>query len=331
MPQVPAASGGPPEPGLLERVRLCLRGRHYRRRAETAYVGWIRRFVRFHDHQHPTRLGAVQVVSFLSHLAVVGNVSASTQNQAFGALLFLYREVLGLELAGLEHTARAKRPLHLPLVLAAEEVFAILRRLRGPRLLMCALMYGAGLRLLECCRLRVKDLDLERREIMVRDGKGRKDRVTVLPARLVEPLRTHLARVRRQHEADCQGNAGHVALPDALARKYCNATRAWPWQFVFPAGRIYEDPGTGERRRHHVHESVVQRDFAAAVRASGIAKPARCHTLRHSFATHLLERGYDIRTIQELLGHSDVSTTMIYTHVLNVGANGVRSPLDMAL
>ena len=320
---------GPGEPPrLLDRVRLCLRARHYSRRTEDAYVGWIRRFVLFHDRHHPARLSAAHVVRYLSHLALVGNVSASTQNQAFAALVFLYRDVLGIELAGLEETPRAKKPQHLPLVLSIDEIYAVLHQLRGTTWLMCALMYGAGLRLLECCRLRIKDVDVHRRELTIRDGKGRKDRVTLLPARLVGYIQAHLERVRHQHQADVEGRAGYVALPDALARKYRNATRAWPWQFVFPSGRIYQDPATGERRRHHIHETVVQREFAAAVRASGIAKPASCHTLRHSFATHLLERGYDIRTIQELLGHSDVSTTMIYTHVLNVGGQGVRSPLD---
>jgi integron integrase len=312
-------------------VRLAVRGRHYSFRTEKAYLGWIRRYILFHGKRHPDALGVPEVVAYLAHLAGAGHVSASTQNQAFSAILFLYRDVLGRELAGLEETPRARTPERLPLVLAREEVQAVLRRLRGTPWLMCSLMYGSGLRLLECCRLRVKEVDFHRGELTVRDGKGRKDRVTVLPDRLVPLLKQHLERVERQHRRDLEGEAGYVALPDALARKYPSAPREWAWQWVFPARRIYQDPETGERRRHHLHESVLQRLFAEAVRAAGLAKPATCHTLRHSFATHLLEAGYDIRTIQELLGHSDVSTTMIYTHVLNRGGRGVRSPLDLIL
>jgi integron integrase len=318
-----------PPPCLFDRVRLSIRARHYSRRTEKAYLAWIRRYILFHNKRHPNRLGAAEVTGYLSHLASTRRVSASTQNQAFSALVFLYREVLGRELAGLEEAARAKRPVRLPLVLAREEIQSVLRQLRGVPWLMCALMYGAGLRLLECCRLRVKDVDLLRHEITVHDGKGRKDRLTVLPARLCEPLRVHLERVARQHLADLEGHAGYVALPDALERKFPNANREWAWQWVFPAHRMHLDPASGQRRRHHLHESVLQRAFAAAVRAAGLSRPASCHTLRHSFATHLLETGYDIRTIQELLGHSDVSTTMIYTHVLNRGGHGVRSPLDL--
>ena len=318
----------PQPPRLLERVRIAIQGRHYSPRTEKAYVGWIRQFVLFHGHRDPEALGAPEVGAYLAHLATAGRVSASTQNQAFSALVFLYRDVLGRELAGLADTPRAKRPIRLPLVLAREEVQAVLRRLRGTPWLMCALMYGSGLRLLECCRLRVKDVDFLRSEITVHDGKGRKDRVTVLPSRLVPFLRKQLERVELQHRRDLEGAAGYVALPDALDRKYPNASREWAWQWVFPARRIHVDPASRERRRHHLHESLLQRLFAEAVRAAGLAKPASCHTLRHSFATHLLETGYDIRTIQELLGHSDVSTTMIYTHVLNRGGRGVRSPLD---
>ncbi len=318
-----------PPPRLFDRVRLSIRARHYSRRTEKAYLAWIRRYVLFHDRRHPDRLGAAEVTGYLTHLASTRGVSASTQNQAFAALLFLYRDVLGRELIGLEAAARAKRPVRLPMVLAREEVQAVLRRLHGRCWLMCALMYGAGLRLLECCRLRVKDVDLLRHEVTVHDGKGRRDRVTVLPDRLCEPLRAHLQRVERQHHADLDQDAGFVALPDALERKFPNANHEWPWQWVFPARRIYLDPATGQRRRHHLHESVLQREFAAAVHAAGLARPATCHTLRHSFATHLLETGYDIRTIQELLGHADVATTMVYTHVLNRGGRGVRSPLDL--
>jgi integron integrase len=323
----PAQQSKPP--GLLEQVRLEIRGRHYSIRTEKAYLGWIRRFILFHGRRHPDVLGVADVTAYLTHLACTGHVSASTQNQAFSALLFLFRDVLGRELAGLADTPRAKRPIRLPLVLAREEVHAVLGQLCGTPGLMCSLMYGSGLRLLECCRLRVKDVDFHRAEITVRDGKGRKDRLTVLPARLAPALRRHLERVATQHQRDLEGAAGFVALPDALARKYPNASREWPWQWVFPARRIHVDAASGERRRHHLHESLLQRLFAAAVRAAALAKPATCHTLRHSFATHLLETGYDIRTIQELLGHSDVSTTMIYTHVLNRGGRGVRSPLDL--
>jgi integron integrase len=289
----------------------------------------MRRYVLFHGRRHPERLGAPEVSAFLTHLAMAGQVSAGTQNQAFSALLFLYRDVLGRPLEGLAETPRARLPVRLPLVLAREEVQVVLRRLRGVPWLMCALMYGSGLRLLECCRLRVKDLDLARAEITVRDGKGRRDRRTVLPGRLAPYLRQHLERVERLHRRDLEGEAGYVALPDALARKYPNASREWCWQWVFPARRVHTDAASGERRRHHLHESALQRLFAEAVRAAGLAKPATCHTLRHSFATHLLETGYDIRTIQELLGHADVSTTMVYTQVLNRGGHGVRSPLDL--
>jgi integron integrase len=318
-----------PAPRLLDRVRGVLRARHFSRRTEQAYVAWIRRFIFFHGKRHPDGLGAPEVAGYLGHLASRCEVSASTQKQAFSALLFLYREVLGRELAGLDKVPRARLPERLPVVLSRDEVVALLGRMHGTPRLMASLMYGAGLRLLECCRLRVKDVDFARQELLVRDGKGRKDRVTVLPGRLVPPLRAHLERVQRQHLADLEGHAGYVALPGALARKYPNANREWAWQWVFPAARVHTDGATGERRRHHLHESVLQREFAAAVRAEKLAKPATCHTLRHSFATHLLETGYDLRTIQELLGHADVSTTMIYTHVLNRGGRGVRSPLDL--
>jgi integron integrase len=312
----------------LARAIAAIRLRHYSRRTEKAYIGWIRRYLSFHRGRDPVSMGAREVQSFLSRLAVDGKVSASTQNQAFSSLLFLYRDVLGLGLQGLENTERAKRPERLPLVLSESEVRAVLRHLKGRMLMMAYLMYGSGLRLLECARLRVKDIDFDRSEITVRSGKGNKDRVTVLPARIADRLRSHLAKVRRVHQADLADGAGSVLMPEALARKFPNASREWPWQWVFPAARLYTDLDTGERRRHHVHESVLQRAFKEAVRASGITKPATCHTLRHSFATHLLESGYDIRTIQELLGHTDVSTTMIYTHVLNRGGRGVRSPVD---
>ncbi len=320
---------GPDQPRLLDRVRIAVRSRQYSRRTEKAYVGWIKRFVFFHGKRNPLEMGTAEVTGYLSHLAAAGRVSASTQNQAFCALLFLYRDVLGRELSGLD-ALRAKRPARLPVVLSPEEVRRILRHLRGVSWLMASLLYGAGLRLLECARLRVKDVDFDRREITVRDGKGRKDRVTLLPDALAAELRSQLGRARRVHEADLLDGGGRVWLPDALERKYPGATREWAWQWVFPASRSYVDPMTGEQRRHHRHESVLQRAFKGAVRAARVAKAATCHTLRHSFATHLLESGYDIRTIQELLGHSDVATTMIYTHVLNRGGRGVRSPLDVA-
>jgi integron integrase len=313
---------------LLQRVRSTIRARHYSPCTEKAYLGWVRRFTEFHGQADAARIGLAEVSRYLTHLATHERVSASTQNQAFSAIVFLFRDVLDRPIEGLEDVVRAKRPVRVPLVLSRDEVQAILGELRGTPSLMCALMYGAGLRLLECCRLRVKDVDFVRGEIVVRDGKGRKDRVTVLPGRLAEPLAIHIERVRQRHAADLAAGAGSVALPDALERKYPSASRDWAWQWVFPAERLYVDRDSGARRRHHVHESAVQREFAAAVRASRTTKPATCHTLRHSFATHLLEDGYDIRTIQELLGHSDVATTMIYTHVLNRGGRGVRSPLD---
>jgi len=313
---------------VLEQVRQLLRTRHYSRRTERSYLGWVRRFIIFHRMRHPDDLGVLDVRQFLSHLAMHGRVSASTQNQAFSAILFLFREVLGRRLAGLEETVRAKSPTRVPLVLSRDEVNLVLRHMHGTAWLMASLMYGAGLRLLECARLRVKDIDFARGEITVRDGKGGKDRRTVLPSRLVEPLRAHIERVERLHAGDLLAGRGSVELPTALALKYPGAVREWGWQWAFPARRFYRDPASGEIRRHHLHESVLQRAFKDAVRAVGLTKPATCHTLRHCFATHLLESGYDIRTIQELLGHSDVSTTMIYTHVLNRGGRGVRSPLD---
>jgi integron integrase len=315
-------------PRLLDRVREALRARHYSKRTERAYVGWIRRFILFHGKRHPEEMGSPEVGAYLSSLASEGKVSASTQNQALAALLFLYQQVLGRELEWLGDIVHAKRPRQVPVVLGRDEARDLLARLHGPVWLVCALLYGGGLRLLEALRLRVKDLDLDRREITVRRGKGAKDRRTVLPTSLVEPLRSHLADVRRVHDGDLAIGAGSVAVPDALDRKYPGISREWRWQWVFPATRSYTDPDTGQARRHHLHETVIQRSVRQAALAAGITKPATPHTLRHSFATHLLEDGYDIRTIQELLGHSNVSTTMVYTHVLNRGGRGVRSPLD---
>jgi integron integrase len=312
---------------LLDRVRQAIRVRHYSARTEEAYLGWIRRFVVSNGKRHPRELGEAEVAAFVSSLAARG-VSASTQNQALSAVLFLFEAVLGQRLTGIDGIVRAQRPARLPVVLSRAEVSSLLARLRGPVWLMSSLMYGAGLRLLECVELRVKDIHFDRGELTIRDGKGGKDRVTMVPGALRRPLVEHLDRVKVQHEADLAAGRGSVALPGALRAKYPNAPHEWAWQWVFPATRFYTDEVTGERRRHHLHESVLQRAVKEAAVAAGIARPATCHTLRHSFATHLLEAGYDIRTIQELLGHRDVSTTMINTHVLNQDRRGVRSPLD---
>jgi integron integrase len=324
--ETPDTSGRSPK--LLEQVSHAIRARHYSRRTEDSYRRWIKRFILFNGKRHPLEMGEKEVIRFLSYLATDRHVSASTQNQALNAILFLYREVLKRDLDWLDGIVRAKKPHRLPVVLTQDEVQEILTRMHGTPLIMASLLYGAGMRLMECARLRVKDVDFARGEITIRDGKGRKDRVTLLPARVKGQLAEYTARIRLQHERDLRRGRGSVALPDALSRKYPNACREWPWQWVFPATRFYQDSESGEYRRHHLHESVLQRAVKEAVRSAGIAKRASCHTLRHSFATHLLEKGYDIRTIQELLGHSDVSTTMIYTHVLNRGGRGVRSPLD---
>jgi integron integrase len=313
---------------LVEGVHRAARSRHLSPRTEQAYIAWVRRFSQFHDKRDPVEMGEAEITSFLSSLATDNRVSASTQNQARSALLFLYQEVMRRDLEWLKDVVRAKRPIRLPVVLTRAEVDAVLRELRGPTWLMGSLMYGSGLRLMECCRLRIKDIELARGEITVRDGKGAKDRVTLLPATLRQPLAAHLDQVFRLHQQDLRRGDGRAPLPGALVRKYPSAPKEWAWQWVFPATRFYLERGTGMKYRHHLHESVVQRAVKDAVRAARIAKPASCHTLRHSFATHLLESGYDIRTIQELLGHSDVATTMIYTHVLNRGGRGVKSPLD---
>jgi len=315
---------------LPSELRRALRVRHYSARTEEAYVAWVRRFVRFSGLRHPRELGPSDVTRFLSSLAVEGRVSASTQNQALAALLFLYKDVLDMPVGWLSALVRAKRPLRVPVVLTKDEVRRVLARLKGSGVsaLVAGLLYGTGMRLLEALRLRVKDIDFAKNEIVVREGKGDRDRVTMLPERLKGPLLKHLAEVRVQHERDTAAGAGWVELPGALGVKYPQAGREWGWQWVFPAGREYDHAETGQRRRHHLHETVVQRAFKQAVRAARIAKPASCHTLRHSFATHLLESGYDIRTVQELLGHRNVATTMIYTHVLNRGGLGVRSPAD---
>ncbi len=322
------APAGTNPPKLLDQVRDKIRVKHYSIRTETQYIQWIKRFIFFHGKRHPRDLGAAEVEAFLSHLATEGNVSASTQNQALSALLFLYREVLGIVLPWMDTMVRAKKPQRLPVVLNRSEVALVLERMDGGYGLMARLLYGTGMRLMECCRLRVKDIDFGQREILIRDGKGAKDRVTMLPATLVQVLQQHLAKRRRLYEDDLAKGMAEVYLPDALALKYPGAPNEWAWQYVFPSGSYSVDPRSGRERRHHIDEKLLQRAMKRAVTASGIVKLATPHTLRHSFATHLLEGGYDIRTVQELLGHSDVSTTMIYTHVLNKGGRGVVSPLD---
>jgi integron integrase len=316
-------------PKLLDRVRERIRFKHYSIRTEDSYVQWIRRFILFHGKRHPSEMGAVEVEAFLTHLAVEGNVAASTQNQARSALLFLYKEVLGSELPWLNNVEQARKPRRLPVVLTEDEVRDVLANLEGVHWLVAALLYGAGLRLMEALRLRVQDVDFKRREVLVRNGKGFKDRVTMLPDKLAGRLQSHLATVRFLHEKDLEEGFGEVHLPYALDRKYPNAGTTWGWQYVFPSGNRSLDPRTGKTRRHHLDEQTIQRAVKQAVRTAGVVKPATPHTLRHSFATHLLQKGQDIRTVQELLGHEDVQTTMIYTHVLNRGGRGVTSPLDV--
>jgi integron integrase len=322
-------SASPPKPPrLLDQVRLAIARRHYSPRTEETYIHWIKRLIHFHGMRHPREMGASEVTAFLNHLARDLDVAAATQNQALAAILFLYKEVLNLPLPWLEGLERASRPARLPTVLSVAEVQRLLAALQGVKWLMASLLYGAGLRLRECLKLRVKDVDFDYRQILVRDGKGAKDRVTMLPESVIEPLRAHLKRVRALHDADLVNGCGDVELPDALSRKYPGAPYEWGRKFVFPSHKLSTDPGTGVLRRHHVYENYVIRGVKEAARAARIAKHVSCHTLRHSFATHLLEAGHDIRTVQELLGHSDVSTTMVYTHVLNKGGRGVKSPLD---
>lgn len=313
---------------LLDQVRRLIRVKHYSIRTEEAYVNWIKRFILFHGKRHPVEMGEAEMSRFLSHLAVEEKVSASTQNQALSAVLFLYRDLLKRDVGWLDDVERAKKPTRLPVVLSKEEAKAILIRLEGVKWLMANLLYGSGLRLMECIRLRVKDLDFQYNQIAVRDAKGQKDRVTMLPDSLQEPLQRHLQRVKAIHEQDLKEGFGEVYLPFALERKYSDANTEWGWQYVFPASKRSKDPRTGKERRHHIAETVLQKAVKSALRLTGITKNASCHTFRHSFATHLLEEGYDIRTIQELLGHKDVSTTMIYTHVIKQGGKGVKSPLD---
>lgn len=314
--------------GLLEAVQRRLRVNHYSLRTEHAYLGWVRRFIEANDRRHPKVLGASEVEAFLSRLAVEGRVAASTQNQALSALLFLYRDVLGVELPWMENVVRAKRARRLPVVLSRAEVQRLLAQMEGRPWLLGSLLYGAGLRLLEVLRLRVKDVDFDRHEIVVRDGKGAKDRRTMLPQALVPQLRQEIERTRVLHATDLDAGFGSVWLPNALARKYVNAHREFGWQYVFPARQRSFDPRDDTERRHHIDDAVLSRSLKRAARLAGIDKAVTAHTLRHSFATHLLEGGYDIRTIQELLGHKDVATTQIYTHVLNRGGHAVLSPLD---
>jgi integron integrase len=316
------------EPRLLDRVRTKIRAKHYSLRTEHAYVSWIRRFIVFNDKRHPADMSAPEIERFLSHLAIEGSVAASTQNQALAAILFLYRDVLELDLPWIENVTRARMPVRVPVVLSRVDVQRMLDQLSGELHLIARLLYGSGLRLMEALRLRVKDIDFEYSQIVVRDGKNAKDRVTILPDALASSLRSQLRAVRHAHERSLELGFAGVDLPEALARKYPNAHMDLGWQYVFPAARPSRDPRTGLVRRHHLHETSVQRAVRQAARRAGIIKPVGPHTLRHCFATHLLERGYDIRTVQELMGHADVRTTQIYTHVMKKGAAAVKSPLD---
>ena len=315
-------------PKLLDQVRGKLRVKHYSIRTEDTYLHWIKRYIYFHGKRHPKELGARDIEAFLTDLAVAGKVAAATQNLAKSAILFLYREVLEIELPWLDNVTQAKTPKRLPVVLTVSEVQAVLSRLTGTHALISSLLYGGGMRLMEAVRLRVKDVEFARREIVVREGKGFKDRVTMLPEAVIASLKLHLAKAKALHDEDLAQGFGEVYLPFALDKKYPNAGRDWGWQYIFPSRNLSVDPRSGKTRRHHVDEKGVQRAVKQAVRDAELTKPATPHTFRHSFATHLLQNGYDIRTVQELLGHSDVSTTMIYTHVLNKGGRGVVSPLD---
>ena len=316
------------QPRLLDQVRDVIRFKHYSIRTEQSYISWIKRFILFHQKRHPRDMGADEVTRFLTDLAVRGNVTASTQNQALNAILFLYRDVLTIDLPWMDGIPRAKKPSRLPVVFTRTEVKSLLAQLDGTLWLMASLIYGSGMRLMECVRLRVKDVDFHYKQLMIRDAKGQKDRVTMLPESLIEPLRNHLVRIKARHEQDLREGYGSVYLPHALDRKSPNAGREWGWQYVFPARGRSRDPRTNIFRRHHVAEDALQRALKNAIRRAGIIKPGTTHVLRHSFATHLLEDGYDIRTVQDLLGHQDLNTTMIYTHVLQKGGRAARSPLD---
>lgn len=314
---------------LLDQVRYKIRLKHYSWRTEQAYINWIKRFIFFHNKKHPSKIGKEGIELFFTDLAVRQNVAASTQNQAFSALLFLYKDVLKIDFGENSISAlRAKRPQRIPVVLTVDEVVKIINSMTGTYQLMAKILYGCGLRLIECLRLRVQDIDLEKNQIIVRQGKGAKDRITMLPANIKQNLINQLEYVKKLHENDLRNGFGEVFLPDALAKKYKNAPKEFKWQFIFPAKKISVDPRSGSKRRHHLHESSISRAVKKAKNISGINKLISCHTFRHSFATHLLESGYDIRTIQDLLGHKDVKTTMIYTHVVNKGGSGVISPID---
>lgn len=317
-----------PKPRLLDEVRRVCRVRHLSLRTESAYVNWIKRFIFFHHKRHPREMGETEIREFISYLAVEDGIAASTQTVALSALLFLYRDVLKQELPYVSNIERAQKPKRVPVVFTRAETTRLFANLEGTHWLIAGLLYGSGLRLMECLRLRVKDIDFTYGQLTVRDGKGEQDRITMLPAKLKQPLRRHMERVKVLHEQDLAAGYGAVFLPYALARKYPNAPTQWGWQYVFPAARRSIDPRSGKAQRHHVTDRAVQNAMKAAIRKARIVKNGSCHTLRHSFATHLLERGYDIRTVQELLGHKDVKTTMIYTHVLNRGGRGVQSPLD---
>lgn len=316
------------KPKLLTQLSQAMRSRHYSRKTESTYIHWIKRFIFFHHVRHPKDMAEPEINAYLTHLAVKEHVSSSTQNQALCAIIFLYKYVLNRKIGDIGEVIRAKQSRYIPVVMTKDEVKAVVGNLTGDKKLMISLMYGTGLRLMECLRLRVQDIDFGRNEITVRDGKGAKDRITMLPESLKEPLRQHLVKTKSVHESDIKDGWGYVLMPYALDRKYPNAPRDWRWQWVFPQEKRWKNTKTGEQGRHHVHETLLQKAVKEAVMKSGIAKRIGCHTFRHSFATHLLENGYDIRTIQELLGHKDISTTMIYTHVLSKGGHGVRSPFD---
>jgi len=328
MPETVARTAAVNKPKLLDQLRDVIRRKHYSIRTEQAYVDWVKRFILYHGKRHPAEMAEEEVAQFLTYLAGDLDVASSTQNQALSALLFLYKNVLKHEIGWLEKVERAKKPAKLPVVLSRAEVKQIFAQLHGVPKIMAGLLYGSGLRLMECVRLRVKDIDFALGQITVRDAKGGKDRITMLPLNLAEPLRRHLVRVKAQHEQDLADGFGSVHFPFALSRKFPNATREWAWQYVFASSRVSIDPRSGRKQRHHIAEGILQSALKRAVGAAGIVKRANCHSLRHSFATHLLGKGYDIRTVQELLGHKDVSTTMIYTHVLNRPGLGIKSPLD---
>lgn len=328
IPSPSAIEVQPPPKKLLDRVRDTIRVKHYSYQTEKTYVQWIRRFILFHGKRHPSEMGGAEVNTFLTHLAVNEHIAASTQNQALSAILFLYRDVLQTELDLNLDAVRAKRPRYLPTVLTVDEVLLVLLNMSGIYQLVARLLYGSGLRLNEALQLRVKDLDFAQRQIVVRNAKGMESRVTMLPTSVIPELREHLQGVKRLHQQDLERGFGATCLPFALDRKYPNASQDWIWQYVFPSDRISKDPRGESLIRYHLHESGLQKSLKQAVKSAGIEKRVSCHTFRHSFATHLLQNGYDIRTVQELLGHKDVKTTMIYTHVLNRGGRGVRSPLD---